>query len=179
MPSCHLSKYKFVVFTMTSAKQSPTFQLFSTSRLVVAALSLLFYYSLLTPTPTSTYFTSAFTLPSKSSSSSSSCKIRLLEKDDTEYINYLVQERSQARWDSNYTGADILRHQIANFTSIPSGYEIFLQDFPRRDGGSTRWSLVRTTTGNDDGGQNYDEQYLSGPTVLQLAHAAMGFVIEA
>ncbi|MGK3740664.1 MAG: hypothetical protein ACI8RD_010089 [Bacillariaceae sp.] len=102
----------------------------------------------------------------------------MLEKDDTEYINYLVQERSQARWDSNYTGADILRHQIANFTSIPSGYEIFLQDFPRRDGGSTRWSLVRTTTGNDDGGQNYDEQYLSGPTVLQLAHAAMGFVIE-
>jgi hypothetical protein len=104
--------------------------------------------------------------------------VGLLEKDDTEYINYLVQERSQARWQGNYTGADILRHQITNFTGIPSGYEIFLQDFPRSVGGSSRWSLVRTTTGNDDGRQNYDEQYLSGPTVLQLAHAAMGFVIE-
>ena len=104
--------------------------------------------------------------------------VGLLEKDDTEYINYLVEERSQARWQGNYTGADVLRHQITNFTGIPSGYEIFLQDFPRSVGGNSRWSLVRTMTGNDDGRQNYDEQYLAGPTVLQLAHAAMGFVIK-
>ena len=102
--------------------------------------------------------------------------LQLLDKDDIEHINCLVQERSQARWQGNYTGADSLRHEITNFSGIPTGYEIFLQDTPRTLGGAGVWSLVRSTISEIE--QTYDEEFLSGPTILQLAHTAMGLAVD-
>jgi len=95
-----------------------------------------------------------------------------VDRRTTEYINCLVKERSLARWQGNYTSADILRNRIMNCTGIPPGYEIFLQDLPRSIGQESKWSLVRSTAGNDE------EEFLPGTTVLQLAHAAMGLAIE-
>eukprot|EP00532_Pseudo-nitzschia_australis_P011988 CAMPEP_0168220136 /NCGR_PEP_ID=MMETSP0140_2-20121125/9030_1 /TAXON_ID=44445 /ORGANISM="Pseudo-nitzschia australis, Strain 10249 10 AB" /LENGTH=623 /DNA_ID=CAMNT_0008148759 /DNA_START=63 /DNA_END=1931 /DNA_ORIENTATION=+ len=96
---------------------------------------------------------------------------RLLNKDDFEYIDSLVQERTQARWQGNYTGADDLKSVILNFSELPDQYEIFLQDIPRKSGGGSRWSLVPTI-------QTYDEEFLSGTKILQLAHAAMGLAVD-
>ena len=115
--------------------------------------------------------------PSLSSSSSSSCSSSLNgighderrqtkkqqqqllpENDDNDndnndddatvnWINELVEERSQARWNGNFTGADRLRQQILNLTVtsiIPSGCEIVLDDLPRSIGGGTKWYLVKS-----------------------------------
>ncbi len=86
-------------------------------------------------------------------------------------IESLVQERSKARWTGNYAVADDLKTQITNFPKIPSGYELALMDIPRNQGGGSRWNLVHTQ-------EIYDDTILSGPSILQLAHAAMGLAVE-
>ena len=97
--------------------------------------------------------------------------LRLLNESTVQRIDCLVQERSVARWQGNYTIADDLKSQIIDFSDIPAGYEIVLKDIPRGSGGGSRWNLIHTK-------EIYDEELLSGPTILQLAHAAMGLAVE-
>ena len=98
--------------------------------------------------------------------------LRLLNEDDAQKIDFLVQERSKARWQGNYTVADDLKAQILEYPDIPSGYELVLKDIPRNEGGGSQWNLVHTK-------EIYDEDILSGSTILQLAHAAMGRLTES
>ena len=95
----------------------------------------------------------------------------LLERFQVENIDFLVQQRSRARWEGNYTLADDLKGQIVGFSGIPAGYEMVLQDIPRSSGGGSRWSLVHTI-------EIYDKEFSSGQTILQLAHAAMGLAVD-
>ena len=97
--------------------------------------------------------------------------LRLLDEATVQLIDCLVQERSTARWQGNYTIADDLKSQIIDFAGIPDGYEIVLQDIPRSLGGGSKWNIIYATN-------NYDEELLLGPTILQIAHAAMGLAVE-
>lgn len=97
--------------------------------------------------------------------------LRLLNEEDAKTIDYLVQERSKARWQGNYTVADDLKTQILEYPDIPSGYELVLKDIPRNEGGGSQWNLVHTK-------EIYDQDILSGSTILQLAHAAMGLAVQ-
>ena len=97
--------------------------------------------------------------------------LRFLGEEDAKNIDFLVQERSKARWQGNYTIADDLKTRILNLPSIPSGYELVLKDISRNEGGGSRWNLVHTK-------EIYDDDLLSGSTILQLAHTAMGLAVE-
>ncbi|VEU43602.1 unnamed protein product [Pseudo-nitzschia multistriata] len=97
----------------------------------------------------------------------------LLGAQDFDRIDGLVRERSLARWQGNYTGADDLKERILGDPGIPGGHEVFLRDLPRREGGGARWSLVPTV-----GQQARDEEFRSGTKILQLAHAALGLAVE-
>jgi hypothetical protein len=97
--------------------------------------------------------------------------LRLLDETTVQRIDCLVQERSTARWQGNYTIADDLKSQIIDFSGIPDGNEIVLQDIPRSLGGGSKWNIMYTKN-------IYDQELLLGPTILQLAHAAMGLAVE-
>ena len=97
--------------------------------------------------------------------------LRLLDQANVDLIESLVQERSKARWKGNYAVADELKTQITTFSDIPSGYELVLKDIARNAGGGSRWNLVHTK-------EIYDETILSGPSILQLAHVAMGLAVD-
>ncbi len=97
--------------------------------------------------------------------------LRLLDQANVDLIESLVQERSKARWTGNYAVADELKTQITTFSDIPSGYELVLKDIARNEGGGSRWNLVHTK-------EIYDETILNGPSILQLAHVAMGLAVE-
>ena len=97
--------------------------------------------------------------------------LRLIDESTIQRIQNLVQERSEARTQGNYTLADDLKSRIINFPGIPVGHKIVLQDIPRSSGGGSKWNLVHTK-------DIYDKTLLSAPTILQLAHAAMGLAIE-
>jgi tRNA G46 methylase TrmB len=85
-------------------------------------------------------------------------------------IRTLVQARSKERLEGNYENADRIRRDILEIP-IPQGYEIWIEDIPRKLGGGSNWALLWKPKELEDG--------LPGPKVLQLAHVALGLAVES
>lgn len=85
-------------------------------------------------------------------------------------ITTLVQARSKERAEGNYEKADLLRRDILEIP-IPEGYEIWIEDVPRKMGGGSNWALLRNPEDESEGS-------LPGSTILQLAHVALGLAVE-
>jgi hypothetical protein len=96
----------------------------------------------------------------------------ILTPIDTDRLKRLVEQRSLARWEGNYTRADELRDEIQQVIILPPGYEVWMEDIPRKLGGGTDWKLVMRQASTQP-------EILPGPLVLQLAHAALGLAVEA
>ena len=94
----------------------------------------------------------------------------ILTPIDTDILERLVNERSLSRWEGNYTRADELRDEIHQII-LPPGYEVWMEDIPRKLGGGTNWKLVLCQA-------DTPLEVLPGPLVLQLAHAALGLAVE-
>lgn len=109
-------------------------------------------------------------------------------------IKSLVQQRSQARREKNYTHADFILHQLESLSSpenngnvIRPGYKIFLKDIASHQGGGTTWDILPTVPlllssqhpppkDNIDSSAKGEKESC---TVLQLAHMALGLAIIA
>ena len=86
-------------------------------------------------------------------------------------IDGLIKERGEARWRGDYEAADALRQKLNASDLLPPGLSLTIEDIPRAKGGGSRWSLVYDISGQvitDD-----------GPTVLQLAHSALGLAVSS
>jgi hypothetical protein len=110
-------------------------------------------------------------LQDPTSSSSSSLSV-LLSPEQADPLNRLLEERSRARWQGNYTHADALRDQLQTL-DLPPGYQLVVHDIPRALGGGSTWTLVVLPP------EQPSPIALPGPTVLQLAHAALGLAVES
>ena len=105
--------------------------------------------------------------------SSTTIKISsILGEKKMEQIQNLVNKRAKCRWEGQYDIADTIRYQIQNNVTLPIGYQIFIQDIPRKDGGGSIWKLVVQQQ------QQQQDMTNDGPTVLQLAHSALGLAVE-
>jgi hypothetical protein len=93
----------------------------------------------------------------------------ILSEEETNNLQSLVEKRSQARWQGNYTHADLLREQIQNM-ELPKNVEIVITDITRKEGGGSTWKLARTQEAIP---------IMEGQTILQLAHAALGLAVES
>ena len=89
-----------------------------------------------------------------------------------------VAQRAAARWQGDYATADAWRQRIeeSSSTALLSHDDhhqlaVRLEDIPRKQGGGSRWSLVWIV-------DNQSNQSRA-PTVLQLAHAALGLAVSA
>lgn len=85
-------------------------------------------------------------------------------------IEAAFQKRSEARWDGNYKEADAALEQL-QATPLPDGYVLKIEDLPRSKGGGSTWQLVYRFLG--------DGEAFEGPSVLQLAHAALGLAVSS
>ena len=94
----------------------------------------------------------------------------VLDIEDVDQLTDLVDKRSRARWDGNFQAADDLLMQIQAFP-LPVSYHVLLEDKSRKLGGGSTWTIVRE--------ENFEAQIMDGPTILHLAHAALGLAIEA
>lgn len=92
----------------------------------------------------------------------------LLDRKDRELLSDLVRRRAEARARGDYAEADALKDEIYSHLRLPDGVRLQISDVPRRDGGGSTWKLVRTSM-----------EPLEGPTVLQLAHAALGLAMAS
>ena len=92
----------------------------------------------------------------------------VLSNDVSSRLSTLVDQRAQARWEGNYTHADVLRDRIGQ-VQLPHGFEVSIQDFPRKEGGGSSWELL----------YNIDIPPMEGETVLQLAHSALGLAVSS
>jgi SAM-dependent methyltransferase len=92
--------------------------------------------------------------------------LSIISVEQKKKLSQLVQERAQARWKGEYDAADEIRDKIALIT-LPDEVSIIIQDFPRRQGGGSAWSLSRSST----------ITLQPGDTVLQLAHSALGMAV--
>ncbi|CAJ1952508.1 unnamed protein product [Cylindrotheca closterium] len=92
----------------------------------------------------------------------------ILGAEKAKQLEQLVEERSLARLEGNYLHADMIRDQISSL-DLPDNWEVVVTDVPRKQGGGSTWELVQT---------KQEMPILEGPTVLQLAHAALGLAVE-
>lgn len=88
--------------------------------------------------------------------------------DEIDLISTLVQKRAEARRCGDYKSADSIRDEIISI-DLPDCMEVVIEDIPRRDGGGSLWRFQR----------NSPVEPIEGPTVLQLAHAALGLAMAS
>jgi hypothetical protein len=100
----------------------------------------------------------------------------LVSSNVVETIMRLVKERSQARWNGDYALADTIKEQIQQLAK-DGGCDIILNDKPRKEGGGTSWH-VEPVRRSDAEKKEFMDQVLPGPTVLQLAHMALGAAVQ-
>ena len=111
----------------------------------------------------------------------------LLDPETTSQIQTLLEQRAKARWNGDYVEADGLRDRLLLTVSddeddpqqakdklLPDGLTLWLQDLPRTQGGGTQWKVVLL----EEEQSKDPPELLPGPTVLQLAHAALGLAVE-
>ena len=109
---------------------------------------------------------------------------QILPETTVHAIEQLVQARGTARWEGNYEQADQLKAQILQ-TDLPAGIELCLEDVPRSEGGGSVWKLMyqASTLLVDDHQQestasDSKNSTSNNPSVLQLAHAALGWAVS-
>jgi len=129
-------------------------------------------------------------LTSKRRESFEDQKQTLLTLDVIQIIDTLLYERSIARWNGEYDRADALKEQLYDSTivSVPVGWTLIIEDQPRSQGGQSNWYLTRhrfdnNSNNQDDYGEEEEEDRdatvgLKGPSILQQAHAALGFAVS-
>lgn len=123
----------------------------------------------------------AFLAPSHAYSRlSTHCKVTTAEQrqefhesilcdEERKQLEQLVEDRARARWEGNYSHADMIRDKITSL-ALPHNWQVVVTDIPRKEGGGSTWELVET---------KQEMPILEGPTVLQLAHAALGLAVES
>lgn len=95
---------------------------------------------------------------------------QVLPEDLLETLDKLVDDRGKARWKGDYLQADAIKEQILG-VGLPEGLVLTLEDVPRAQGGGSKWKLSYATTPDE-------EMSYQGPSVLQLAHAALGLAVS-
>lgn len=90
--------------------------------------------------------------------------VEVLGEDTAESISELVNARALERWNGNYESADQIRQNLLSIR-VPQGYEICIEDIPRKQGGGSQWNLL------------HENSTMPGSTVLQLAHMALGLAV--
>jgi tRNA G46 methylase TrmB len=101
----------------------------------------------------------------------SSSVLALLDQGKIQQISDLVLARAEARRIGDYEKADALREKINQLSFLPEhGLQIRLQDIPRTEGGGSTWTIENETSSS--------ACLPPGPTVLQLAHAALGLALD-
>lgn len=93
----------------------------------------------------------------------------ILSVEQTRRLESLVQKRSEARWEGNYTQADLLKEEIQD-VKLPNRYQVVVSDIPRNLGGGSQWKIVQVQE---------TKPIMEGQTILQLAHAALGLSVES
>lgn len=89
----------------------------------------------------------------------------VLSQEQINDITRVVQQRAEARWEGDYERADALHEELQQ--QMESCYIVTVTDIPRTKGGGSTWSISRKIT------------QMSGPTVLQLAHTALGLAVAS
>jgi SAM-dependent methyltransferase len=84
----------------------------------------------------------------------------------------LVNRRARARWTGDYVHADALLSQLDDVVSR-AGYSLRLTDTPRSQGGGSTWKLCHDTPL-----QFLHNDTLAQPSILHLAHAALGMAVS-
>ena len=93
-------------------------------------------------------------------------------------IEGILQNRSAARWQGDYITADALKEEL-HALPLPEGWILTLEDLPRSQGGTSTWGLLVVPPPLPvSSSANPDDDCPEGPTVLQLAHAALGFAVS-
>lgn len=82
----------------------------------------------------------------------------------TDEIDHLITMRSEARSSGDYATADAIMEQIQGI-ELPSVVRLLIEDIPRAKGGGSTWKLFAN---------NEAMEMEQGPTVLQMAHMALG-----
>lgn len=114
-------------------------------------------------------------------------KEALLTQGEIQFIETLVNRRSDSRTKGDYFLADIMRDTIDEISmngscavKIPEGYKIEVQDIPRNKGGGSTWSLqpkARVQHDLVDAANKENENInitANDSSVLGLAHSALG-----
>jgi hypothetical protein len=92
-----------------------------------------------------------------------------LDRMDRNLLSDLVRRRAEARGRGDYAEADALKDEICKDFRLPHGVRLEIRDVPRKEGGGSTWKLIETSL----------VEPLQGPTVLQLAHAALGIAMAS
>ena len=101
---------------------------------------------------------------------------QVLSEDIVHQITKLVEERGDARWNGNYEKADQLKGQILDI-QLPEGLELHLEDLSRSQGGGSTWKVVLSCP-KEEASTSRSLGDKSSPSVLQLAHAALGLAVS-
>lgn len=97
----------------------------------------------------------------------------VMEQSEIEKMNLLIERRAAARWIGDFEVADALRREIATH-KFPANIEVVIQDFPRTEGGGSKWKLVCSLENSVDGSLLLEQ----GVSVLTLAHTALGMAVS-
>jgi SAM-dependent methyltransferase len=92
----------------------------------------------------------------------------VLDADTRAQLTELVSKRADARWNGDYLNADSFRDCI-DLLEVPDGVRVVIQDMPRNDGGTSSWKLA----------YRMPLKPVEGPSVLNLAHSALGMAVSA
>eukprot|EP00977_Amphora_coffeiformis_P014725 scaffold4201_cov178-Amphora_coffeaeformis.AAC.20 len=95
----------------------------------------------------------------------------VLNRSVYDQIEGWIQQRSEARWRGDYETADAFRQKLNASDLLPPGLSLVIEDIPRVKGGGSRWSLVYDVSEQ----VSMDDK----PTVLQLAHSALGLAVSS
>jgi hypothetical protein len=97
----------------------------------------------------------------------------VMEQSEIEKMNLLIERRAAARWIGDFEVADALRREIATHKFF-ANIEVVIQDFPRTEGGGSKWKLVCSLENSVDGSLLLEQ----GVSVLTLAHTALGMAVS-
>jgi hypothetical protein len=100
----------------------------------------------------------------------------VLGEDLRSKLSALVGQRADARWEGDYTAADVFRKQI-ELLELPPGFEIVMEDIARNEGGGSTWKLVYDLHRAGQAVVNNNQR--QSASVLNLAHAALGMVVSS
>ena len=91
----------------------------------------------------------------------------IMDQEKINKLEYLVRERSDARYAAEYSKADALKIEI-DAVELPDGLQVVIEDLPYHSGGGSTFRFS----------YRVDDIPLDGPGVLELAHTALGMSVS-